>query len=137
MKTFPLDILTPEHQFFSTHAEALTIQAPDGSLTILAGHAPLVAPFIPGSLSVKVNGEWKEAFHSSGFLEVLREGVIVFAQACEWPENIDEKRALEAKRRAEERLRQRQSINEHQNSQIALARAMVRLQLARKHINLD
>lgn len=137
MNTFPLDILTPERQFFSAQAEALTIQAPDGSLTILAGHAPLVAPFTPGSLSIKTDGVWREAFHSSGFLEVLREGVIVFAGACEWPEDIDEKRAEEAKRRAEERLRQRKSVNEHRNSQIALARAMARLKLARKHVNLD
>ena len=53
--------------------------------------------------------------------------------SCEWPEDIDMRRAEEAKHRAEERIRQRQSIWENKSSKIALARAMVRLRAGRKY----
>ncbi len=128
--TYLLDILTPERPFFSDQVEALTVYAPDGSITILAGHAPLITPLEAGSLKIKVDGQWKEAFHSEGFMDVSRNGVVVFAQSCEWPENIDTHRALEAKRRAEEALRQKQSIKEHKLSQLALTRAMARLRIS-------
>jgi F-type H+-transporting ATPase subunit epsilon len=130
-RTYLLDILTPEHPFFSGQVEALTVYAPDGSITVLGGHAPLITPLEAGSLQIKTEGQWKEAFHAEGFMEVTRTGVVVFAQSCEWPENIDPHRALEAKLRAEERLRQRQSIKEHKLSQLALTRAMARLHITR------
>jgi F-type H+-transporting ATPase subunit epsilon len=79
----------------------------------------------------------EEAFNSEGFLEVSKLGVVLFAQACEWPEDIDIKRAEESKRRSEERLRQQQSINEYKGSKIALARAMARLRVTRQKYNLD
>ena len=66
-------------------------------------------------------------------MEVLQDSVVVFVQACEWPEDIDMRRAEEAKHRAEERIRQRQSIWENKSSKIALARAMVRLRAGRRY----
>jgi F-type H+-transporting ATPase subunit epsilon len=136
-KTYQLDILTPEREFFSGQVEALIITAPDGELAILADHAPIVAPLVVGSFKIKTDGKWKEAFNSEGFLEVSKLGVVLFAQACEWPEDIDIKRAEESKRRSEERLRQQQSINEYKGSKIALARAMARLRVTRQKYNLD
>ena len=127
--TYLLDILTPERLFFSGQVEALTVYAHDGSITTLAGHAPLITPLEAGSLQIKTDGQWKEAFHAEGFMDVTRTGVVVFVQSCEWPENIDPHRAMEAKIRAEEKLRQKQSIKEHQLSQLALTRAMARLRI--------
>ena len=130
-RIYLLDILTPERPFFSGQVEALTVYLPDGSITILSGHAPLIAPLEAGSLKIKIDGQWKEAFHSEGFMDVNGNGVVVFAQSCEWPENIDTQRALDAKKRAEEALRQKQSIKEHKLSQLALTRAMARLRISR------
>ena len=135
-KTYSLDILTPQRQFFSGEVEALTIRPPDGSLTVLAGHAPLIAPFGPGCLGIKTEGEWREAFHSEGFMEVSRTQVVIFAQLCEWADEIDSGEALEEKQRAEELLRQKQSFNEHRLAEIALARAMARLKISQQRINL-
>ena len=132
MKTYLLDILTPERSFFSDQVESLMVFAPDGSISILAGHAPLVTPLEAGSLQIRKDGQWKEAFHSEGFMEVTRSGVVVFVQSCEWPEDIDSNRAWAAKLRAEEALRQKQSIREHKLSQLALTRAMARLRITRR-----
>ena len=131
--TFDLSIMTPERQFFSGQVEALTITGIDGQMTVLAGHAPMVVSLAVGEISIKQDGVWREAVNSEGFMEVLQDSVIVFVQACEWPEDIDMRRAEEAKHRAEERIRQRQSIWENKSSKIALARAMVRLRAGRKY----
>ena len=131
--TFDLSIMTPERQFFSGQVEALTITGIDGQMTVLAGHAPMVASLAVGEISIKQDGKWREAVNSEGFMEVLQDSVVVFVQACEWPEDIDMRRAEEAKHRAEERIRQRQSIWENKSSKIALARAMVRLRAGRRY----
>ena len=127
---YSLEILTPERQFFQGQVQALTIPAPDGELTVLAGHAPLIVPLVVGVLRIKQEDSWKEAFTSEGFMEVRADGVLVFSQACEWPQEIDARRAQAAERRAAERLRQKRSINEHKQSKIAMARARARLRVS-------
>ena len=131
--TFDLSIMTPEREFFSGQVDALTITGIDGQMTVLAGHAPMVASLAVGEIAIKQDGAWREAVNSEGFMEVLQDSVVVFVQACEWPEYIDMRRAEEAKHRAEERIRQRQSIWENKSSKIALARAMVRLRAGRRY----
>ncbi|MDR3311404.1 MAG: ATP synthase F1 subunit epsilon [Oscillospiraceae bacterium] len=131
MKTFELKVLTPEREFFSGSVEAASLMLSDGSVTILAEHMPMVAPVAICDLRIRQDGEWREAFASEGFIEVRRDKVLLFLQTCEWPEEIDEHRAEEAKLRAEERLRQKRSIAEYQQSRIALSRAMERLKVTR------
>ena len=137
MKLFKLNILTPEREFYNGQAEALVVNAQDGSLGIYADHAPMVAALPVGSLKIKnEKGEWKEAFNAQGFIEVLHNEVLVFVHACEWPEDIDVIRAQRALEEQQEKLRQKQSINEYKASKIALARAMERLRVSRgKNIN--
>ncbi|MDR3278006.1 MAG: ATP synthase F1 subunit epsilon [Oscillospiraceae bacterium] len=131
-KLFDLKILTPEREFFSGSVEAITVSVYDGSMTVLADHIPLIAPLEISSLRLKMpDGEWREAFNSEGFMEVRREGVLLFVQTCEWPEEIDARRAEEARLRAEELLRQRHSMSEYQQSKIDLARAMERLRVTK------
>jgi F-type H+-transporting ATPase subunit epsilon len=130
-KLFKLTIITPERQFFDGYAEALTITAPDGEMTILADHVPIISPVVVGTIAVKTDGVWTNAFNSEGFMEVRHKEVVVFVQACERPEEIDAKRAEEALKRAEERLRQKQSISEYRQTKIALARAMARLRVTK------
>ncbi|NLO47525.1 MAG: ATP synthase F1 subunit epsilon [Clostridiales bacterium] len=136
--TFELTVMTPEREFYSGQAEALTITGLDGSLTVLAHHAPMISCLEIGVIRIKTDGVWKEAFNSEGFMEVLGNTVVVFIQSCEWPEDIDMRRAQEARQRAEEKLRQKQNIREFSATKIALAKAMARITLVnRSYINLD
>ena len=131
---FQLDILTPEHAFYSGPTEGVAVTTPDGELCVLARHAPLVTPLEIGSIRLHLDGQWKEAFISEGFMEVGHSRTVIFTQACEWPENIDARRAEEAEQRQRELLRQRTSIREQKSSQIALARAMARLRVTRGQV---
>jgi F-type H+-transporting ATPase subunit epsilon len=130
--SFDLQILTPERIFFNGDVEAVTVPAPDGGLTVLAHHTPLVCPLAVGTIDIKQDEVWRECVNSEGFMEVHHDGVIVFVQACEWPDEIDASRAEQARRRAEEYLRQKRSLSEYNQSKIALARAMARLSATKK-----
>lgn len=65
--------------------------------------------------------------YGMGFVEIVNNRVTLLVETAEKPEEIDVRRAEEAKQRAEERLRQKQSIHEYYHSRAALARAMARL----------
>ncbi|MDR0840365.1 MAG: ATP synthase F1 subunit epsilon [Christensenellaceae bacterium] len=131
-RPFPLEILTPEYQFFAGEVEALTITGVEGELTVLCGHTPMIAPLTVGTIQIKQDGAWRAAFQSEGFLEVDSEGAHLFVQACEWPETIDVRRAEESRRKAQEKLRQSQNMIEYHASQMSLARAMMRLRITRQ-----
>lgn len=129
MRTFRLEVLTPERKFLDADVELLTVEADDGRLTVLAGHAPMVAPVHDGLLEVRVGGKDREAFHGMGFLEVRPDKVLLFCQACEWPEEIDEARAEAALKKATEELNRRQSFVEHRKNELSIGRALLRIRI--------
>ena len=56
MSTFKLEISTPEAEFLSVDAEAVTMSSRKGSMTVLPGHAPMLVALTPGEINVKVEG---------------------------------------------------------------------------------
>jgi len=132
--TFELEIIAADRVFFRGKCEHLVITAIDGLLGILPGHEPLVTCLPTGELRYMVDGKWQYAAISEGFIQVMPEKSVILADSCELPEEIDIKRAEEAKQRAEERLRQKQSIMEYYQTQAALNRAMNRLKISSKHL---
>ncbi len=127
MSQFYLEIITPDRQFYTGPAEALVMPAVDGQYGVRAGHEPMVTALVPGELKFQVNGQWNLAVVSQGFAEVMPDRATLLVASAEHPEEIDLRRAQAAKKRAEERLRQKQSVQEYYDSKAALARAMARL----------
>ena len=74
--------------------------------------------------------EWKDIAVGVGFVEIVNNRVTLIVDTAEKPEDIDVRRAQEQKERAEERIRQKQSIQEYYHSQASLARAMNRLRVS-------
>ena len=135
METFSLKIISSDKIFYEGPCQYLTVPAPDGQKGVLPHHENMVIAVDPGELHFKTpDGEWVTAAGSMGFAEIMNNRVSVLVNTAERPEDIDVKRAEEAKERAEERLRQKQSIQEYHLSQASLARAMARLKASRnKH----
>ncbi len=128
MKLFELQIMTPEKEFYSGEAETLTVTLPDGQLTVLAGHAPMVAVLAMGEFRFKMaDGRWTECVNTAGFMEVRPDKVVMFLLSCEYPEEIDAERAKAALKRAQERLQDSKTKREHELARAAMTRAMVRL----------
>lgn len=134
---YTLEIITPERIFFRGEVESVIIPTSDGYMSIQKMHEPMVAAITVGDMKLQIDGEWKECTTTDGFVEVRPDETIIFSQAVEWPEEIDMRRAQEARERAEERLRQKKSHQEYMQNQIALARAMVRLRVGRRNRNLE
>lgn len=132
MNTFSLEIVTPDRQFFTGQAEALILPILDGAYGVEPGHEPVVTAIEPGELRYKTGGQWHVASVSSGFAEIMPDYAILLVAAAERPEEIDQRRAEAARERAEERLRQKGSIQEYHSSKAALARAMARLKAVRR-----
>jgi F-type H+-transporting ATPase subunit epsilon len=128
-KTFRLQIVTPEKLEFDEDVEIVVAPGIEGELGIMADHLPLITRLKIGVLKILTESEEITMAVSEGYLEVTRERVLILAEAAELPEEINVQRALEAKRRAEERLASAEK-QDFARAQAALERAMTRLKVA-------
>lgn len=132
MDTFQLEIVTPEKMVVRDAAEEMQIPGKKGYLGILPGHAPLITELAVGEITYRANGYTHHLSVAWGFAEVLPDKVTVLAETCERSEEIDVKRAQEARQRAEERLKSGNSEVDFNRAAIALQRAETRLEVAEK-----
>ncbi len=132
MPTVKLEIVTAERQVFSEDVTTIIAEGIEGQMTILPKHAPLITMLAPGELVIRKDGEEMYMSISGGFLEVRPEKVIVLADACERSDEIDIERAREAKRRAEERLKNLTTEIDQSRAEAALRRSMARLRVVEK-----
>lgn len=124
---FQLEIITPERVFYRGEASMVEFTAQDGDIGVLKNHIPLTTVVAPGTLTITEAEGKKYAALLAGFAEILPEKVTILAEAVEWPEEIDVNRAKAAKERAEERLRNHAADVDFSRAEIALKRALVRL----------
>lgn len=127
-KYFKVKVITPDRIFYEGEADLLELKTSEGDIGILAGHIPLTAILAPGVMRITKDGEGKEAALLDGFVEILQDRVTVLAEACEWPNEIDENRAKEAKIRAERRLSEGEG--DLVRAELALRKALIRIDLA-------
>lgn len=135
MKTFSLKIIASNKIFFDGEAQSVVLPVIDnGSEGFLANHENCIVPIDAGEMKI-IDAQGKEirAFVGSGFLEFLDNTATLVCISAELPEEIDARRAEDAKLRAEEELRQKRSQLEYYHSQANLARAMERLKVKNRH----
>ena len=111
--TFGLEIYASNRQFYVGRGESITFPVEDGQMQVLPHHEDMIAAIVPGEMDfVDANGEKITVAVSAGFIEVFNNRIKVFALTVERPEEIDIRRAEEAKERAEEQLRQKKSLED-------------------------
>ena len=134
MDTFGLKIIASDRVFYIGRCRKLILPAPDGKLGILPDHENMVIAISVGDARMEIEeGSWVDIAVGAGFAEVVNNRVTILVDTAERPEEIDVRRAEEAKERAEEQLRQQQSLQEYYISKASLARAMARMKAAKKH----
>lgn len=129
-ETFQFEIVTPEKLVVRDIAEEMQIPGKNGYLGILPGHAPLITELAVGEISYRNGGYTHRLAVAWGFAEVLPDKVTILAETAERADEIDVKRAEEAKHRAEERLQGTNPETDYQRAQVALERAESRLHVA-------
>jgi F-type H+-transporting ATPase subunit epsilon len=126
-----LSIVTPERSLVSEDVDEIQIPGANGYLGVLPGHAPLFTELKVGELSYRKGTAWTSLVVAWGFAEVINDQVRVLAETAERANEIDIERATHAKERAEERLRKGGDVD-YDRARIALERAIIRIQVARK-----
>ncbi|MFB0634104.1 F0F1 ATP synthase subunit epsilon [Bacillus rugosus] len=132
MKTVKVNIVTPDGPVYDADIEMVSVRAESGDLGILPGHIPTVAPFKIGAVRLKKDGQTELVAVSGGFVEVRPDQVTILAQAAETAEGIDKERAAAARQRAQERLNSQSDDTDIRRAELALQRALNRLDVAGK-----
>lgn len=136
--TIHVDVVSAEKALFSGPAEVIIVPGQMGELGIYPRHAPLLTRIKPGSVRLKLpNQEAEELIYvSGGMLEVQPDVVTILADTAIRGVELDEGRALEAKRAAEEAMQNRASDIDYATAQAELIEAVAQLraiQKLRKH----
>lgn len=128
-KSLQLDIVTPDRVVLSEQVDYVSAPGVEGEFGVLPGHIPFLAALAVGCIGYTVAGKKQCAFVSGGFAEVSDNKVTVLAESSELGENIDVARAMEAKKRAEERLQSKESGMNVERANAALQRAVIRINI--------
>ena len=127
MSTIQVDVVSAKAEVFSGQAEFVSLPGESGELGILPGHTPLITRIKPGAVRIQ-NGQNEElVFVAGGILEVQPNKITVLADTAIRGNDLDEARALEAKARAEENLKDNASDVDYSRAQAELSVAVAQL----------
>lgn len=131
--SFHLDVVSAEAEIFSGLVEKLFVSGEMGDLEILFNHAPLLTSLKPGPIwIVKQNGQEEVFYISGGMLEVQPKATTVLADTAIRAKDVDEKEALEAKKRAEQILSGHTKEFDYAQAQSQLLEAVAQLKALKK-----
>ena len=125
-----LEIVTAERVVLSDDVDQINAPTKDGRVGILPRHEPLLTILDVGELDIIKDGVSTPFAVTGGFMEVLPNRVTILADSAERADEIDEARAEEARRRAEEQISQRQGDRDLALAEAELRRALIRLKVA-------
>lgn len=132
--TIHVDVVSAEEAIFSGEAEFVALPGEAGELGIYPKHTPLITRIKPGAVRIKVPGKTEDefVFVAGGLLEVQPNTVTVLADTAIRGHDLDEAKANEAKKLAEEALANRDSKIDYAQAQAELAAAVAQLAAIQK-----
>ena len=131
MNTFSLKVIACDKVLYDGRCAQVVLPLHDGLKAIQAHHENMVIAVVVGIARMEsTEGEVTEIAVGTGFAEIVNNRVTLLVDTAERPEDIDVRHAREQREHAQERMRQKQSIQEYYHTQASLARAMNRLKLA-------
>ena len=127
--TIHVDVVSAEALLYSGTAEFVIVPGESGELGVYPRHAPLVTRLKPGSVRVKVPNQVEEEliYVNGGLVEIQPDVVTILSDTGIRGKDLDEAKALEAKRLAEEAMRNQTGSMEIAQAQIELAQAVAQL----------
>ena len=129
MKTLTVSVVTPDGPILEDDFDMVVCETENGEIGILPQHIPLVAPLTISAVRLKRGTDTQRLAVNGGILEVRPDKVTILAQSAEKPVDINIERAKDAKARAEQRLQSAQDHIDFQRAELALKRAMNRLDI--------
>lgn len=133
MKNFRLEIVTLERKVYEDQVDAVSLPTQTGEISIYPLHLPLITALSIGEIKIRQGDKFFSLACSGGFAEIHPNRVTLLTDAAEHAEEIDEKRAEEARRRAFETMKKAGiPAPQYAEAAAALRRATLRLKIARK-----
>ena len=130
MKSFKLEILTPERPFYEGECLSLRVPISDGMLGIMADHMPLTAAVMNGEVVFTLpDGTRRSCAVTRGLLDVSIENVRLICESALAPEEINEELERRAAEEAQLALREKKARRDYVQAQLAFARAMNNLKV--------
>ena len=127
--SFIVKITAPDRLFYSGNADMIELTTTEGQIGVYKGHIPLTAVIAPGTVRIyETEGQVKSAALISGLVEILQDKVEILAEDILWPDEIDVKRAEEARIRAERRIAEKATDTNLARAELALKKAVVRIE---------
>ncbi|MFA9274264.1 MAG: F0F1 ATP synthase subunit epsilon [Candidatus Aquirickettsiella gammari] len=132
--TIHVDVVSAEELIFSGEAEFVALPGESGELGIYPKHTPLITRIKPGAVRIKVAGQAEDefVFVAGGILEVQPDTVTVLADTAIRGHDLDEAKAAEAKKLAEEALENREAGIDYAQAQAELQSAIAQLAAIQK-----
>ncbi|WP_422124003.1 F0F1 ATP synthase subunit epsilon [Planococcus sp. X10-3] len=127
MKTITVNIVTPDGPVYDSEVSMVIAVTASGEMGVLPGHIPTVAPLGIGAVRLKTDNSTELVAVSGGFLEIRPEKVTILAQSAERAVDIDVARARESAKRAESLLQAKKDEVDFKRAELALKRAMNRI----------
>ena len=134
-KTIKFEIVTPERVVLKQEILQITVPTTSGEITILPDHIPLVSVLQPGVIEVKRIDNIVEIMSvSGGFIEVMKDKIVILADTAERAEELDETRIKEAQARAEELKKTAKNRDDVEFTEVAarLEKELARLRAVNK-----
>ena len=125
-----LEIVSPERRAYTDEVDEVIVPGVDGQLGILPHHTRLITALGTGELRIKKGGSEQSLLISGGFVEVRPDKVIVLADLAEHSDEIDEAKAVEARKRAEAELEAARDPVDLARVRAALQTALMRERIA-------
>ncbi len=132
--TIHIDIVSAEKSLYSGIAEVVIAPGQRGELGIYPRHTPLLTTLKPGSVRIKVPGQAEEelVYVSGGILEVQPHVVTILSDSAIRGADLDEAKALDAKRAAEDAMKDKAATLDYAQAQVELAQAVAQLAAIKK-----
>ena len=134
MSTIHVDVVSAEEAIFEGEAEFVALPGESGELGIYPQHTPLITRIRPGAVRIKLPGKTEEelVFVAGGILEVQPNRVTVLADTAIRGHDLDEAKAEDARKKAEEALANRSADIDYAKAQAELMEAMAQIAAIRK-----
>lgn len=130
VSTFHLDVVSAENNMFSGEVQKIQVTGSEGELGIFPQHSPLLTAIKPGLIRiVKINGDEEFIYLSGGILEVQPTIVTVLSDTAIRGQDLDEARAMESKRKAEEHIRSSHGDVDYAQASAELSKAIAKLRV--------
>lgn len=128
-----LEIITPEGVVFKSEIDEAIVPTINGEIAILPNHIGIVTQIVYGELIIKINNKPQSIAITDGFLEVSKNRISILANYAIKAENISVAKAEEAKKRAENLMKEKTSDKDFKIAEAELRKAILELKIAFKN----